>query len=79
MRTTLLRRVTPPQSVAMKKTKTKTILFSTRRASIRGLPWLLEKYDRRRAICSYVSRYRSLIPGLLAEPEPDSTSYITGS
>jgi hypothetical protein len=39
----------------------------------------LGKYGRRRAICSSVSQYRSLILSLLKEPESDRAAHINGS
>lgn len=51
----------------------------TRRSSTPGLPWLLGKYRERRAICSSVSQYRSLILSLLAEPESHRHQPINGS
>jgi hypothetical protein len=38
----------------------------------------LGKYGRRRAICSSVSQYRSLILNLLTKPESDRACYING-
>ena len=54
----------PPQPLRL----TRTLPLNTRRSSTRGVPWLLGKYGRRRAICSSVRQYRSLILVLLAEP-----------
>jgi hypothetical protein len=39
----------------------------------------LGKYGSSRAICSSVSQYRSLILGLLTEPESDRDAQINGS
>jgi hypothetical protein len=39
--------------------------------------WILRKYGCRRAICSSVNQYRSLIHGLLAEPESAPCAWKT--
>jgi hypothetical protein len=39
----------------------------------------LGKNGCRRAICSSISQYRSLIHALLTEPESDRASHINGS
>ena len=55
----------------------KTIPFNTGWSSTHGLPWLLGRYGASRAICSSVSQYRSLFPGLLTEPESYQARRIT--
>ncbi len=75
VRTVSAGRITPAQAVRL----TKTMPLKTRRSSTRGLPWLLGKYGSRRAICSAVSQYRSIIFSLLAEPESDRDARINAS
>jgi hypothetical protein len=71
----LPRRIAPTQSVAVDENDT------AQHPPVIN-PWLavaLCEYGSSRAICSTVSQYRSLILGLLAEPESDRASQINGS